>query len=152
MEPDEREQIREPRSVRGCPACGEHALALEQPPHLPVAGAQPYTELYRMGDLPMPVGVRCRSCGRWWETVEAFEAGDPGSSATIDPVEGLAVPVPDEETPEGPRHARPSGSIGVAIVAIGAGVVLLAFGFLELAFIVVGSLLLAARLLGRRRG
>jgi hypothetical protein len=150
MEPDERTTAGEARSVRACPACGRHTLALEQPPHIPVAGAQPYTEIYRMGDLPMPVGVRCRSCGRWWETVEALEAGDPGSAEPIDPVDGLGTPSLEPAAGPGGVQAWPVGAVASVIVAIGVGIVLLVFGFLELAFIAVGSILLAGRLLRRR--
>lgn len=142
------------RSVDPCPVCGRHALALEQPPHIPVAGAQPYTELYRMGDLPMPVGVRCRACGTGWPTIAALQAGEPGSAEEIEPVEDLGPPgepEPGDEARAAPSADRSVGPAVAMIAAIGAGVLLLATGLLELAFIVVGSAALAIRALARRR-
>ena len=138
------------RSVDPCPVCGRHELALEQPPHIPVAGAQPYTELYRMGDLSMPVGVRCRSCGTAWPTIAALRAGEPGSAEEIEPVEGLDVP----DTGRGSRPPGDSspGPMVAMIAAVSAGIALAVTGFLELAFIVVGVAVLAIRALaGRRR-
>jgi hypothetical protein len=136
-------------SARACPACGQHTLALERPPHITVAGAQPYTELYRMGDLPMPVGVRCRSCGTWWPTMAALEAGEPGSAEEIEPVEGLEDPVGAED----PTERRPSrGPIVATVAVVAGGVALAVVGVLELVFIAVGGAALAARALrGRAR-
>lgn len=80
-------------------------------------GAQPYTEIYRLGDLPMPVGVRCRACGTTWSTIESLRAGDPGTSGEFDPVEGLETddePGPEDAPgPEGgsdPASPRPARS------------------------------------------
>lgn len=141
------------RSVDPCPVCGTHALALERPPHIPVAGSQPYTELYRMGDLPMPVGVRCRSCGTAWPTIEALRAGERGSAEVIEPVDDLEPPGADA-APDGTPGASPDRSLGAAVVmlaAIAVGVALLVLGFLELAFIVVGAAALIARGVAKRR-
>jgi len=135
--------------VDPCPVCGNHTLALEQPPHLPVAGAQPYTELYRMGDLPMPIGVRCRRCGTAWPTIAALHRGERGSAEDIEPVEGLEEP----DVPPGTKARGDSSAwrVVATLAAIGAGVALAVAGLLELAFIVVGAAVLAIRALGRRR-
>jgi hypothetical protein len=138
--------------VDPCPVCGTHALALEQPPHIPVVGAQPYTELYRMGDLPMPIGVRCRSCGTAWPTIEALRAGERGSAEVVEPVDDLA-PFGADAAADVPVASR-ERSLWAAIVmvaAIAVGVMLLVLGFLELAFIVVGAAALVARALAKRR-
>jgi hypothetical protein len=137
------------RSVDPCPVCGRHELALEQPPHIPVAGAQPYTELYRMGDLPMPVGVRCRSCGTAWPTIAALSAGEPGSAEAIEPVDGLDGP---DAGPVGKAPSESSaGPVVATMAAIGAAIALAVAGLLELAFILVGAAVLAVRALGGRR-
>lgn len=132
-----------------CPVCGNHTLALERPPDITVTGAQPYTELYRMGDLPMPVGVRCRSCGTAWPTIESLSAGEPGSAREIEAVDGLAGP--DAGPREMARAESPVGPVVATIVAVGVGLALAVAGLLELAFIAVGAIVLTARVLVRRR-
>ena len=137
------------RSVDPCPVCSRHELALAQPPHIPVVGAQPYTELYRMGDLSMPVGVRCRSCGTAWPTIAALRTGEPGSAEAIEPVEGLDEPGAGRGT-----NARGDSSVGpivATIAAVCAGVALALAGLLELAFILFGAAVLAIRFLTTRR-
>lgn len=137
------------RSVDPCPVCGEHALALERPPHIAVTGPQPYTELYQMGDLLMPVGVRCRSCGTAWPSMESLAAGEPGSAEEVEAVDGLDGP--DAGPSEVARAPSPVG-LGIAtIVVLGAGLTLAVAGLLEPAFIAVGAIVLAARYLTRRR-
>jgi hypothetical protein len=144
-----------PGSARACPVCGRHTLALERPPEIQVVGAQPYTELYRMGDLPMPVGVRCRACEAWWPTVEALEAGDPPSTDDAEPIAGLEI-IDDVPAPPGAATGAGSrASVGSIVVLVGAfavGAALLAAGLLQLAFIVVGCGVLVARSLRRRPG
>jgi hypothetical protein len=112
-------------------------------------GAQPYTELYRMGDLPMPVGVRCRSCGTRWSTIEALAAGEPGSAEEIEPVEGL------DEAPRGAAENRTNVSSPVSgllsIAVFGAGIALALAGFLELVIIPVMAAVLLARFAWTRR-
>lgn len=152
-------------SARACPVCGRHALALERPPEIQVVGAQPYTELYRMGDLPMPVGVRCRACGAWWPTIEALEAGEPPSTEDAEPADDVGDPelepepaeVEDDRAPvpstePGPAQDRSSlGAIAVMVAAFAVGIVLLYLGLLVPAFIVVGAAALVARFLHQRR-
>jgi hypothetical protein len=137
------------RSVDPCPVCGRHTLALEQPPHIPVIGAQPFTEIYRMGDLPMPIGVRCRHCGTGWPTIEALRAGEPGSSEEVPVVEGLEEP--ETEQPRDARRDRPVGSAIVVLGAMGAGVALLLMGILELVMIAVMGVVLTIRAAWRAR-
>lgn len=153
-------------SARACPVCGRHALALERPPEIQVVGAQPYTELYRMGDLPMPVGVRCRACDAWWPTIEALEAGEPPSTDDAEPADDVEEPelerepesaeVEDDRAPmpsTGPGPARDGASLGpiaVMVVAFAVGIVLLYLGLLVPAFIVVGAATLVARFLHQR--
>ncbi len=154
-------------SARACPVCGRHALALERPPEIQVVGAQPYTELYRMGDLPMPVGVRCRACDAWWPTIEALEAGEPPSTDDAEPADDVEDPGPEPEpeqaearddltpvpsTEPGRAHDRSSlGPIAVMVAAFAVGVVLLYLGLLVPAFIVVGAAALVSRFLHQRR-
>ena len=135
------------RSADPCPVCGNHHLALEQPPHIPVAGAQPYTELYRMGDLPMPVGVRCRTCGTAWPTIAALRAGEPGSAEEVEPVEGLD----DVAAPAQRRPGSPLVDASMVLVAIIGGVALLIAGFLVPAMIVVMATVLLLGVAARRR-
>jgi hypothetical protein len=103
-----------------------------------------------MGNLPMPVGVRCRSCGTGWPTIAALSAGQAGSAQGIEPVEGL-----DEPFGGGGPKARGdsfAGPVVATIAAVGAGVALAFAGLPELAFILVGAAMLAIRALaGRRR-
>jgi hypothetical protein len=150
-----------PGSARACPVCGRHTLALERPPEIQVVGAQPYTELYRMGDLPMPVGVRCRACEAWWPTVEALEAGEPPSTEEppttdeVEPIEGLELVDDVPARPDAATSAGSQASVGSIVVLVGAfaaGAALLAAGLLQLAFIVVGCGVLIARWLRRRPG
>ena len=126
------------RSIAPCPVCGERELALEQPPHTSVMGVQPLNELYRMGDLPMPVGVRCRSCGTWWPTIEALRAGEAGPVEVREPAEGIddVIAWSDAERPQDPPG---SSSTVLLVAALGIGVALAVAGVLELAFIVVAA-------------
>jgi hypothetical protein len=148
------------RSADPCPACGRHELALVQPPHIPVMGAQPYTELYMMGDLPTPVGVRCRACGTAWPTIEALRAGEPGRRDEIDPVEGLdAAPLDDDARPASasaaerrapaPPLGRLAGGVVAAIMVVALLAVALWLGVFTLALVVMAVMLIGAAV--RRR-
>ena len=143
------------RSADPCPVCGHHDLTLDLPPHLPVSGVQPYTDLYAMGDLPMPAGVHCASCGTRWVSIEALRAGEP-SPPDVEPPPDLVVE--GEDPPEGDARAvrtrlasRGPDLIDTVtlVVAAAAGVLLLASGVLWLAMIPVIALVL---LVGRARG
>lgn len=67
------------RSERACPVCGEHALALDEPPRIDVLGVQPYSDLLGMGDLQTrwSPGIVCLACGTRWRDLAAFGAGEP---------------------------------------------------------------------------
>jgi hypothetical protein len=138
------------RSVDPCPACGAHTLALEQPPDIPVMGEQPNNELYRMGDLPMHVGGRCRSCGTWWPTISSLRAGEPGTPLPDEPDEGLDAAIASSEPGRPPAPAGLTSTL-VAVVAMAVGVLLAIAGFLEVAFLVVGGAMLAWSAWRRRR-
>ena len=143
------------RSADPCPVCGHHDLTLDLPPHLSVAGVQPYTDLYAMGDLPMPAGVHCASCGTRWVSIEALHAGE-SSPPDVEAPPDLVVA--DEDLPEAaaPGGRTPGASLRpdlidtiTLVVAAAAGVLLLASGVLWLAMIPVIALVL---LVGRARG
>jgi hypothetical protein len=139
------------RSVDPCPVCDRHDLALERPPHITVTGVQPYTELYRMGDLPMPVGVRCRSCGAWWQTVDALRAGEPGSPDVVEPVEGIDEAIARAGAERPADSAGSSSTMLAAVAAMGVGGALAVAGVLEVAFVTVGIAALGWSALKRHR-
>ena len=58
----------EARSEQACPACGEHALALDTPPEIDVMGVQQYSDMLGMGDLPNEgaLGIVCLKCDTHW--------------------------------------------------------------------------------------
>ena len=147
------------RSADPCPVCGHHDLTLDLPPHLSVAGVQPYTDLYAMGDLPMPAGVHCASCGTRWVSIEALRAGEP-SPPEAEPPPDLVV---EEDTPVGaaaPAADLPAGEARTAsrgpdaietitlVVAVVAGILLLATDLIWLVMIPVIAVVLLVR---RRR-
>jgi hypothetical protein len=154
------------RSVDPCPHCGRHELALTQPPEIPVMGAQPYTAIYRMGDVSSPLGVRCRACGMTWPTIDAQRAGEPGTPGEIDPVDGLeelesepegelvpgasAAPGPRgaASDPRGPAATRGRQALPTLMVSVVVVVVLAASFFVGL-FIPVAIVLMAAGLAAR---
>ncbi len=67
------------RSEQACPICGQHTLALDQPPEIDVMGVQSYSDMLGMGDVPNQgaVGIVCLSCGTLWRDKEAFDRGEP---------------------------------------------------------------------------
>ena len=73
-----------------------------------------------------------------------------GPAEEVEPVDGLDGP----ETAGATKAAGDDspGPLVAAIVAIGVGVALAAAGLLELAFVLVGAVLLAIRALAGRRG
>ena len=83
------------RSEHACPVCGQHTLALDQPPEIDVMGVQAYSDMLGMGDLPNQgaVGIVCLSCGTHWRDKAAFDRGEaePGEELTTpDEVEPAA--------------------------------------------------------------
>ncbi|HEY6507127.1 MAG TPA: hypothetical protein VIY56_03890 [Vicinamibacterales bacterium] len=66
------------RSELACPACGQHTLALDEPPRIDVMGIQPYSDMLGMGDLGSRVmpAIVCLSCGTRWRDRDAFDRGE----------------------------------------------------------------------------
>lgn len=81
------------RSQHACPVCGQHTLALDQPPEIDVMGVQAYSDMLGMGDLPNQgaVGIVCLSCDSHWRDKAAFDRGE------AEPAEELTTP--DEVEP-----------------------------------------------------
>ena len=77
--------MEESRSELACPVCGQHTLALDEPPRIDVMGVQPYSDMLGMGDLQSPgvPGIVCLSCGTRWRDRAAFDRGeaDPAEDA-----------------------------------------------------------------------
>ena len=78
------------RSEQACPVCGQHTLALDEPPHIDVMGIQPYSDMLGMGDLPAVrrAASSASACGTHWRDREAFDRGDaepdePGAGAGV---------------------------------------------------------------------
>jgi hypothetical protein len=67
-----------PRSQLPCPVCGQHALAIDEPPRIDVMGVQAYSDIVGMGDLKQvgAVGIICLSCGSRWRDRDAFDRGE----------------------------------------------------------------------------
>ncbi len=88
------------RSEQACPVCGQHTLALDQPPEIDVMGVQAYSDMLGMGDLANQgaVGIVCLTCDTHWRDKAAFDRGE------VDPGEEIAassedVGAPDEVEP-----------------------------------------------------
>ncbi len=67
------------RSAQACPACGQHSLAVDEPPQIDVMGIQAYSDMLGMGDVrpeAMP-GIICLSCGTRWRDRAAFDRNEP---------------------------------------------------------------------------
>jgi hypothetical protein len=79
----------ESRSELACPVCGQHTLALDEPPRIDVMGVQPYSDMLGMGDLQAPVlpAIVCLSCGTRWRDREAFDRGEAESADEVDSAE-----------------------------------------------------------------
>jgi hypothetical protein len=75
------------RSEQACPVCGQHTLAVDEPPQIDVMGVQAYSDMLGMGDLHQPgsLGIICLSCDTRWRDKAAFDRGaaepDAGSLA-----------------------------------------------------------------------
>ena len=73
-------------SELACPVCGQHSLALDEPPRIDVMGIQPYSDMLGMGDLGAPVvpAIVCLGCGTRWRDRDAFDRGEaePADDAT----------------------------------------------------------------------
>lgn len=71
------------RSEQACPVCGQHTLALDEPPRIDVMGVQAYSDMLGMGDLRSEgaVGIVCLSCDTRWRDKAAFDRGEPDPPA-----------------------------------------------------------------------
>ena len=73
------------RSEQVCPACGQHSLALDEPPRIDVLGVQPWSDMVGMGDVQDAgaPGIVCLSCGVSWRDLGAFgrDERDPEGEA-----------------------------------------------------------------------
>ena len=72
-----------------CPVCGQHTLALDEPPRIDVMGIQPYSDMLGMGDLQVPVlpAIVCLSCGTRWRDRDAFDRREPEPADDVEWVE-----------------------------------------------------------------
>ncbi len=76
----------ESESRWACPSCGQHRLAMEEPPKFGAMGSQPYLDIVGMGDPSDPTvpAIVCLNCGRRWPDLAAFRA-ESETSAGGDP-------------------------------------------------------------------
>ncbi len=67
------------RSEQACPACGQHMLAIDEPPHIDVMGIQAYSDMLGMGDVQQRavLGIICLACGTRWRDKAAFDRNEP---------------------------------------------------------------------------
>jgi hypothetical protein len=74
------------RSEQACPACGQHTLAIDEPPHIDVMGIQAYSDMLGMGDVQQQavLGIICLTCGTRWRDKAAFDRNDPEAQAALD--------------------------------------------------------------------
>ena len=81
--------VEESRSELPCPVCGQHTLALDEPPRIDIMGVQPASDMLGMGDLQaqrLPAIV-CLSCGTRWRDRDAFDRGEPEPADDVEWVE-----------------------------------------------------------------
>jgi hypothetical protein len=73
------------RSEQACPVCGQHTLAVDEPPQIDVMGVQAYSDMLGMGDLHQPgsLGIICLSCDTRWRDKAAFDRGDADPDASL---------------------------------------------------------------------
>ena len=74
------------RSEQACPACGQHMLAIDEPPHIDVMGVQAYSDMMGMGDFQQRavLGIICLACGTRWRDKAAFDRNEPEAEAALD--------------------------------------------------------------------
>jgi hypothetical protein len=74
------------RSEQACPACGQHMLAIDEPPHIDVMGVQAYSDMLGMGDVQQGavLGIICLACGTRWRDKAAFDRNEPEAPAALD--------------------------------------------------------------------
>ena len=85
------------RSEQACPACGQHTLAIDEPPHIDVMGIQAYSDMLGMGDVQQgPVlGIICLACGTRWRDRAAFDRNEPEPELEADEIPPDEIP-PDD--------------------------------------------------------
>ncbi len=78
------------RSEQACPVCGQHTVALDQPPEIDVMGVQPYSDMLGMGDLHQGGSVRivCLNCDTHWRDKAAFDRNEAEPDAGSDAPNG----------------------------------------------------------------
>lgn len=74
------------RSEQACPACGQHMLAIDEPPHIDVMGIQAYSDMLGMGDVQQRavLGIICLACGTRWRDKAAFDRNEPEAETALD--------------------------------------------------------------------
>lgn len=74
------------RSEQACPACGQHTLAIDEPPHIDVMGVQAYSDMIGMGDFQQRavLGIVCLACGTRWRDRAAFDRNEPEALLALD--------------------------------------------------------------------
>lgn len=67
------------RSEQACPVCGNHTLALDEPPRIDIMGVQAYSDMVGMGDVGAggTLGIVCLTCDTRWSDKAAFDRGEP---------------------------------------------------------------------------
>jgi len=97
------------RSEQACPVCGQHRLAIDEPPRIDVMGIQLYSDIVGMGDLRQPaMGIVCLGCGTRWQDREAFDRGEPEPEEEPEP-EGLSADSDDPDEPDEPDDPDDGG-------------------------------------------
>lgn len=88
------------RSEQACPVCGNHTLALDEPPRIDVMGVQVYSDIVGMGDLQPggSLGIVCLTCNTHWADKGAFERNEPDPPVEED-AEGEDVDFGDDVQP-----------------------------------------------------
>lgn len=99
------------RSEQACPVCGQHTLALDQPPEIDVMGVQVYSDMLGMGDLPNlgSIGIVCLSCHTHWRDKEAFDRGEAElAAAPIDELSRSDPEATEDDDPEATEESDPA--------------------------------------------
>jgi hypothetical protein len=87
------------RSEQACPACGQHSLALDEPPRIDVLGVQPWSDMVGMGDVQDAgaPGIVCLSCGVSWRDLGAFGRDERDAPAEAEDALDLELDLDAEE-------------------------------------------------------
>ena len=102
------------RSEQACPVCGQHTLAIDEPPHIDVMGVQAYSDMLGMGDVQQMAvpAIVCLTCGTRWRDLGGLrpERGTAGRGGT-----GRARGSRRPRGDGGPRRPRGVGRRTVAV-------------------------------------